>query len=81
MTLAAGAVNEVADPALREDARRRFWEVLASGEMDVERAAVGVAWWGTKGGREMVLFGRAPARGDQLLMSGAILDETGMSRL
>ncbi|KAL2127675.1 hypothetical protein VTI74DRAFT_10323 [Chaetomium olivicolor] len=57
MTLAAYAVNEVGDARLREVAKRRFWEVLVSGEMDVERAAIGVAWWGTKGGREAVLWG------------------------
>lgn len=63
MTLAAYAVNEIADARLREVAKRRFWDVLVSGEMDVERAAIGVAWWGTKGGREAVLFGRRGGEG------------------
>ncbi|KAL2271755.1 hypothetical protein VTJ83DRAFT_1126 [Remersonia thermophila] len=49
MALAAAAVHAVADPVLREAVQRRFWEVLVSGEMDVERAAVAAAWWGTKG--------------------------------
>jgi hypothetical protein len=57
MTLAAYAVHEIADRALREVAQRRFWDVLANGEMDVERAAIGLAWWGTGGGREAVLLG------------------------
>ncbi|KAH6654342.1 hypothetical protein BKA67DRAFT_516683 [Truncatella angustata] len=52
----AGAMNAVADASMREVARKRFWDVLVSGEMDVERAAIGVAWWGTGGGREMVLL-------------------------
>ncbi|KXJ94756.1 peroxisomal membrane protein Pex17 [Microdochium bolleyi] len=54
---AGEAMNLVEDSTLREVCRRRFWDVLVSGEMDVERAAVGVTWWGTKGGRELVLFG------------------------
>ncbi|KAI9767918.1 MAG: hypothetical protein M1840_005411 [Geoglossum simile] len=37
------------------EVRERFWEVLSSGEMDVERAGVCVVWWGTRGGREKVL--------------------------
>ena len=56
----------ISDPSLREPVKRRLWDVLVSGELDVDRAAIGVAWWGTKGGRELVLFGAAqdtkPAR-------------------
>lgn len=59
MGLVAGAVNEVVGERLKEAVRRRFWDVLVSGEMDVERAAIAAAWWGTKGGREAVLFERA----------------------
>ncbi|KAL2019680.1 hypothetical protein VTK56DRAFT_9299 [Thermocarpiscus australiensis] len=82
MTLAALAVHEIADAALREVVQRRFWDVLVSGEMDVERAAIGVAWWGTKGGREAVLYGargvQAPApAGEGYMMSGAIVDDRG----
>lgn len=81
MALVAGAVHEVEDAALREVVQRRFWEVLVSGEMDVERAAIGVAWWGTKGGREAVLFGARgaapPGRPGQevYMMSGALVEE------
>ncbi|KAI1375000.1 peroxin 8 [Hypoxylon crocopeplum] len=71
LTRAAEAVNAVADPAMRDVARRRFRDVLVSGEMDVERSAVGVAWWGTNGGREMVLLGQPP-RPSGFLMSGAL---------
>ncbi|KAI4870774.1 peroxin 8 [Hypoxylon rubiginosum] len=72
---AAEAMNAVADPAMREVARRRFWDVLVGGEMDVERSALGVAWWGTAGGREMVLLGRprpGPGAEGDFLMSGAL---------
>ncbi|CAJ2510226.1 Uu.00g061260.m01.CDS01 [Anthostomella pinea] len=77
LSRAADAMNCIADAGMREAARRRFWDVLVSGEMDVERAAVGVAWWGTRGGREMVLSGgRGRGGGDddgaEFLMSGAL---------
>ncbi|KAK4123965.1 hypothetical protein N657DRAFT_572778 [Parathielavia appendiculata] len=92
--LVAEAVNLVRGERLRDGVRRRFWEVLVSGEMDVERAAVAVAWWGTKGGREMVLFGRGPvvtipppppppppAQGEEYMMSGALVQGRGESKL
>ena len=74
LTRTAEAMNAVADPALREVVRKRFWDVLVSGEMDVERAAVGVAWWGIGGGREMVLLAQAapPKRDGEVMMSGAL---------
>ncbi|RYP71644.1 hypothetical protein DL770_008101 [Monosporascus sp. CRB-9-2] len=81
LTRAALALPAVPDPAMRDAVRRRICEVLVSGELDVERAAVGVAWWGVGGGREMVLFGlRQPpgvvggaGSGDgEFMMSGAL---------
>ncbi|CZS93380.1 related to peroxisomal membrane protein PEX17 [Rhynchosporium agropyri] len=57
LPLAADLLNVVKDPTMKEYCKRRFWEVLEGGEMDVERSAVCVAWWGTNGGRERVLFG------------------------
>ncbi|OAA58595.1 peroxisomal membrane protein [Niveomyces insectorum RCEF 264] len=85
MTTAAEALWTIGgdDPALRQTAQRRFWEVLGSGEMDVERAAIGVAWWGNGGGGALVMTGRRhwPAAaassgqgGDALIMSGALPD-------
>lgn len=81
MDVAAGALHGVSDSMLRDVTKQRFWEILGSGEMDVERAAIGVAWWGTKGGRELVLFGSAGVYAQQPLMSGALDDDSGMSRL
>ncbi|KAH8673586.1 peroxisomal membrane protein Pex17 [Xylariales sp. PMI_506] len=81
---AAEAMSGIRDATMREVVRKRYWDVLVSGEMDVERAAIGVAWWGTKGGREMVLLNapRAAIDGaeDSLMMSGA-LGNKGESRL
>ncbi|KAK3380202.1 hypothetical protein B0T24DRAFT_186211 [Lasiosphaeria ovina] len=80
MTLAALALEEIEDSAMRDVAKRRFWQILVSGEMDVERAAIGVAWWGTKGGREAVLYGaRGPPPPGTFMMSGAIANDRGES--
>lgn len=57
LPLAADLLNIIEDRATREHCKARFWDVLESGEMDVERSAVCVEWWSTRGGREKVLFG------------------------
>jgi hypothetical protein len=81
MTLTAKTMHHIADPAMRELARGRFWDVLVSGEMDVERAALGVAWWGTKGGRELVLLGvSGPDSQEKPMMSGAIVEGAAAER-
>ncbi|KAI1331245.1 peroxin 8 [Xylariaceae sp. FL0255] len=68
LSRAAEAAASIPDPRMRDIARRRLWDVLASGEMDVDRAMTGIAWWGGRGGREAVI-GRGA--GD-LMMSGAL---------
>ncbi|KAM0334214.1 hypothetical protein ACHAQA_001235 [Verticillium albo-atrum] len=78
MAVTAQTMNEIGDPAMRKLARERFLEVLVSGEMDVERAAIGVAWWGTKGGRELVIGLGAPP---PPMMSGALVEEERTSKL
>jgi hypothetical protein len=57
LPLAADLLNVILDQTMKEQCKKRFWEVLESGEMDVERSAACVAWWSTRGGRERVLFG------------------------
>lgn len=81
LTLTADALNEIADPSMREVAKHRFWEILSNGEMDVERAPIGLAWWGSRGGRELVLFGRPEEKREEFVMSGAIVDWRGESKL
>ncbi|KAI0010184.1 hypothetical protein F4779DRAFT_326281 [Xylariaceae sp. FL0662B] len=71
---AANAIAGADHSRMRDVARRRFCDVLAGPEMDVERAARGVAWWGSRGGRELLLFGRYPPD-DGFLMSGALVSE------
>lgn len=78
LTISAQTLSEIADGRLREPVKKRFWEMLVSGEMDVERAAVGVAWWGTRGGRELVLSGGAT---QPAMMSGAIVSDEQPSKL
>ncbi|ENH64236.1 Peroxisomal biogenesis factor 8 [Fusarium oxysporum f. sp. cubense race 1] len=67
-TIAAQAMNEIEDPVLREPVKQRFLQILVSGELDVERAAIGVAWWGTRGGRTLILGASA----EPAMMSGAL---------
>ncbi len=71
LPIAAELVNSIEDLAMTRLCKERFWEVLSSGEMDVDRAAVAVAWWGTRGGRELVLGGRE-AISDGPYMHGAL---------
>src|SRR5690606_2846548 len=55
LPLAAESVAGVTDPQLRLPVRKRLWEVLESGELDVERSASAVRWWYARGGRDLVL--------------------------
>ncbi|KAH8803249.1 hypothetical protein F5884DRAFT_804879 [Xylogone sp. PMI_703] len=71
LNLSAELLDKIQDPAQREFCRARFWELLESGEMDVERAATSVSWWTTKGGRDNVLKGRLQ-EGTGPFMSGAL---------
>lgn len=62
-------VHAIQNPTQKQYVQRRFWEVLSDGSMDVERAAVCVAWWTSKGGREQVVFERDRL---EFTMSGAL---------
>ncbi|KAI0455424.1 hypothetical protein F5B21DRAFT_523662 [Xylaria acuta] len=76
---AAGASGAIPDPRMRDVARRRLWELLADGELDVDRAVAGVTWWGTRGGRDMMISGNG---GGDFMMSGALVQgEKESSRL
>jgi hypothetical protein len=72
LPLCADLLNQIDDDMMRETVKARYWEILVSGEMDSERSGCAVAWWGTFGGREMVLFGRESGPEDFKLMSGAL---------
>ncbi|KAI1267400.1 peroxin 8 [Xylariaceae sp. FL1019] len=76
LTRAAESCSSIQDPSMRDTARRRLWDVLADGEMDVERAVAGITWWGSSGGKEMLRDG-----GGEFMMSGALVKEDVRSRL
>ncbi|KAI0542238.1 hypothetical protein GGR58DRAFT_453207 [Xylaria digitata] len=81
LSRAAEASNTIPDPQMRDVARRRLWEVLANGELDVDRAVAGVTWWGTQGGRDMITRTGNDQK-DLTMMSGALVqDEKERSRL
>ncbi|KAJ4363573.1 hypothetical protein N0V83_009869 [Neocucurbitaria cava] len=72
MPLTAELLNQINDHSMRESVKARYWEVLVSGEMDAERSGVAVLWWTTRGGRELVLFGRESVDEQMGMMSGAL---------
>jgi len=71
LPLTADLLNVIRDRSMKEHCKRRFWEVMESGEMDVDRSAVCVGWWSTRGGRDLVLFGDEQG-GEQFMMSGGL---------
>ncbi|KAG5947298.1 hypothetical protein E4U59_001374 [Claviceps monticola] len=79
LDITARALHGIQNARLREPVRKRLWDVLASGEMDVERSMIGIAWWGNKGGRELVLFGGVPPQ--PAMMSGGLGGDATSSRL
>lgn len=71
LSVTASLVVQLGDAEMRRACQDRFWEALSSGEMDVERAALCVVWWSSRGGREqMHLSGEALQ--DNHVMSGAL---------
>jgi len=77
LPITATLVNRLDDAAMRRACQQRFWEAMSSGEMDVERASLCVAWWGTRGGRELVMYGRTVEH-DDAVMSGGLGIESKM---
>ena len=71
LPLVADSLHVMRDANQLHACRQRFWDVISNGEMDVDRAALCVAWWGTRGGRDMVIFGRN-LRAEGPFMSGAL---------
>ncbi|KAG9240128.1 hypothetical protein BJ878DRAFT_528042 [Calycina marina] len=77
LSLTVDLLNAIDNEAMKQVCRARLWKVLESGDMDVERSAICVEWWSTRGGREKVLFGDVE---EPYLMSGG-LGERDTSRL
>ena len=70
LPIVARSLEIIQSDAMLQACRQRFWEVLSSDELDVERAEVCVAWWNTGGGRDLVLFGSKVTSGS--LMNGPV---------
>ncbi|KAL9603307.1 MAG: hypothetical protein Q9179_002246 [Wetmoreana sp. 5 TL-2023] len=67
----AKSIHLVRDLAMRHACKQRFWEVLSNGEMDFGRAAYCATWWSTRGGGQMMLYGK-DIDNFEPLMSGAL---------
>ena len=55
--------------------RARYWEMISSGELDLEHSAICITWWTTQGGREKVLQGDI-SNSRTAMMSGALLEKS-----
>ncbi|MDI1488929.1 MAG: hypothetical protein OHK93_008206 [Ramalina farinacea] len=75
LELTAASLAVINDPNQYQICLQRFWEVLSNGEMDVDRASLCLAWWGTRGGREAVAY-RDVIEQEGALMSGALMEQT-----
>ena len=74
LPITAEALNSIPDANQVQNCRQRLWDVISKGDMDVDRSASCVTWWGTQGGREMVLHGRAQQEEGPFMSGG--LQET-----
>jgi hypothetical protein len=76
LPISADLLHKIADQTMREECKKRLWDILISGEMDPDRSQICVTWWSNRGGREFVLYGPEPAVGgasdDGPYMSGAL---------
>ena len=74
LPIVADSLGDIRDVHQRHTCSQRLWQALSSGEMDGQRAAICVTWWGTRGGREKVFQSDDQESGPY--MSGG-LQETG----
>jgi hypothetical protein len=70
LPLTAELLHKIGHAGQRQQCQRRLWDTLSNGEMDVERAALCVAWWTSRGGREHVLLGERPEDQDYTMSGG-----------
>lgn len=73
LPIVAQSLHNVQDKQMLQVCRQRMWEVLSNGEMDVDRSGICVAWWSTRGGKEMVLS-ELSGRDEGPFMSGALVE-------
>lgn len=71
LPITSDLLHKIHNPVQKQSCQQRLWEVLSSGEMDVERAATCVAWWTSRNGRELVMYGGLQ-EDEETTMSGAL---------
>ncbi|POS85569.1 hypothetical protein EPUL_003401 [Erysiphe pulchra] len=76
----ADLLNMVPDKEMRDYCKRQFWEILENGQMDVDRSLICISWWGSKGGRDMILFNKPPVEVGPF-MSGGLSSKNSSSKL
>ncbi|KAK3711245.1 hypothetical protein LTR37_009839 [Vermiconidia calcicola] len=81
LSLAVEMVNAIDKNPTREHCKQHFWHTLVGGEMDPNRSGVCHDWWSTRGGREMLLFGKEEEYQQSFSMSGALPDESRENKL
>jgi hypothetical protein len=87
LPISADLLHKIFDETMREECKKRLWDILISGEMDPDRSNICVTWWSTRGGREFVLYGPDPVLagaaddGQGPYMSGALQKEVREYRL
>jgi len=77
LPLVADLLNVIKDGTMREVCKARYWELLERGEMDIERSAICVAWWSSRGGRDAVLFGRKEVDSGPFMSGGLSVKNEG----
>lgn len=70
LPLVADLIGKLSSPENRKECQDRFWDVVSNGEMDIDRNHLCLAWWTSRGGREMILS--AGMASQDYLMSGAL---------
>lgn len=85
LPISADLLHRIEDEAMREECKKRFWDILISGEMDPDRSQICVTWFSTRGGRELVMYGPepagVPAEDNAYMMSGALQKDVRESKL
>jgi hypothetical protein len=87
LPISADLLHKISDETMREECKKRLWDILISGEMDPDRSNICVTWWSTRGGREFVLYGPDPVLagttddGQGPYMSGALQKDVREHRL
>ncbi|TQS34821.1 hypothetical protein Golomagni_04783 [Golovinomyces magnicellulatus] len=75
----ARLLEKVPEGGMRDYCKKQFWETLENGAMNMDRSLICLSWWGSKGGREKVMFNGNVNHGP--FMSGGLPSKNKSSRL